>query len=383
MKNKNMVFEIIKKEIRDVIRDKKTLFMMIVIPIVLYPIFFGFMLTVQEDMTNVEESVYNTIGFTFKTDDILDNVIDEFKIQKQEGTKEELSKKLENGEVNAYITFEDNKFTIYYTEQDNYGFATLELASELLGTYTKIIQSQILVDEGLRPEEIFNIFTIDVEDISNRDAYTESMLGMVPSFILMTATLTAIFSAIDMTAGEKERGTLETLLTFPIKTRDIITGKFLATTICTVISAILGFSSMYAVLYYMSGKLETFSGMELLTWQSIGLILVIFIVFSMLVSALAIVVASKAKSFKEAQNSSQPLSFLCMIPMFITLMGIELDLKLALIPFVNVSLLINQIMANSVNMQYFMAMILSNLVFITIILRAISKLYKSDKILFS
>ena len=129
MKNKNMVFEIIKKEIRDVIRDKKTLFMMIVIPIVLYPIFFGFMLTVQEDMTNVEESVYNTIGFTFKTDDILDNVIDEFKIQKQEGTKEELSKKLENGDINAYITLENNKFTIYYTEQDNYGFATLELAS--------------------------------------------------------------------------------------------------------------------------------------------------------------------------------------------------------------------------------------------------------------
>ena len=56
-----MVFEIIKKEIRDVIRDKKTLLMMIVVPILLYPIFFGFMLTMQEDMMNVEEDVYNTI----------------------------------------------------------------------------------------------------------------------------------------------------------------------------------------------------------------------------------------------------------------------------------------------------------------------------------
>ena len=65
------------------------------------------------------------------------------------------------------------------------------------------------------------------------------------------------------------------------------------------------------------------------------------------------------------------------------MMEIELNTTLALIPFINVSLLINQILANAVNMQYFMIMIVSNLVFIYIILKAISKLYKSDKILFS
>ena len=383
MKNKSMVFEIIKKEIRDVIRDKKTLLMMIVVPIILFPIFFGFMLTMQEDMMNVEEDVYNTIGFAFETDDAMNTIIDEMEIQKQTGTEEELKEKLANAEINAYITLKDLEFTIYYTEQDTYGYATLELAYELLAGYTQSIQSQMLTSEGLIPEEIFNIYTIKEEDISNRDAYTEMILGMVPSFILMSATLTAIFSAIDMTAGEKERGTLETLLTFPIKNSDIITGKFLATTICTVVSSLLGFSSMYAVLYYFSGKLESFSGMELLTVKSIILVLITFVVFSMLVSALAIVIASKAKSFKEAQNSSQPLSFLCLVPMFISMMEIELNTTLALIPFVNVSLLINQILANAVNMQYFMIMVVSNIVFIYIILKAISKLYKSDKILFS
>lgn len=383
MKNKSMVFEIIKKEIRDVIRDKKTLLMMIVVPIVLFPIFFGFMLTMQEDMMNVEEDVYNTIGFTFETDDAMNTIIDEMEIQKQTGTEEDFKTKLSNGEINAYITLKDSEFTIYYTEQDTYGYATLELAYELLAGYTQSIQSQMLTSEGLIPEEIFNVYTVKEEDVSNRDAYTEMILGMVPSFILMSATLTAIFSAIDMTAGEKERGTLETLLTFPIKNSDIITGKFLATTICTVVSSLLGFSSMYAVLYYFSGKLESFSGMELLTVKSIILVLVIFVVFSMLVSALAIVIASKAKSFKEAQNSSQPLSFLCLVPMFISMMEIELNTTLALIPFVNVSLLINQILANAVNMQYFVIMVVSNIVFIYIILKAISKLYKSDKILFS
>ena len=133
----------------------------------------------------------------------------------------------------------------------------------------------------------------------------------------------------------------------------------------------------------MSQKLETFSGIELLSLKSIILMLIIFVVFSMLVSALAIVIASKSKSFKEAQNSTQPLSFLCLIPMFISMMKIEFTTTFAIIPFINVSLLIEQVLVNTVNMQYFMIMVVSNIAFIYIVLKAISKLYKSDKILFS
>ena len=159
MKNNSMVFEIIKKEIRDVIRDKKTLLMMIVVPIILFPIFFGIMLTMQEDMMNVEEDVYNTIGFAFETDDAMNTIIDEMEIQKQTGTEEELKEKLANAEINAYIILKDSEFTIYYTEQDTYGLATLELAYELLAGYTQSIQSQMLTSEGLIPEEIFNIYS--------------------------------------------------------------------------------------------------------------------------------------------------------------------------------------------------------------------------------
>ena len=383
MKNKSMFWEIIKKEIRDIIRDKKTLVMMILVPILLYPIYIGGLLIIQENAANVEENVFNTIGFSFETDDALNTVIEEFEVQKETGTEEKLREKLELGEINAYITLKDNEFKIYYTERDTYGQATLMLATEMLSAYMQSIQSQMLTSEGLIPEEIFNVYTMDVEDISDRNAYTESMLSIVPAMILMTSTLTAILSAIDMTAGEKERGTLETLLTFPIKNSDIIFGKFVATSLSTIVSSILGFASMYTVLYYLSGKLETFKGMELLSFPSIILLIIIFIMFSMLVSAMAIAVASKAKSFKEAQNASQPLSFISIVPMIISMMGIELNTILAMIPFVNVSLLITQIIYNSVNMKYFIIMVISSLIFIYVLLKSISKLYKSDDILFN
>lgn len=209
------------------------------------------------------------------------------------------------------------------------------------------------------------------------------MLGMIPTFILMTATLTAVFAAIDMTAGEKERGTLETLVTFPLKNGDIIYGKFFATSICTVISSVVGFVSMYGVLYVLSGKLDSFREMELLTAKSFVLALILFVLYAMLISALAIMIASKAKSFKEAQNSTQPLAFVSLIPMFLTMMGTKLSASLAAVPFINVYLLLNDIISNTVNMQFFAIVAASTIVFIFIVLKAVTKLYKSDKILFS
>lgn len=114
MKN-NMIFEIIKKEIRDIIRDKKTLIMMIIGPILLYPIVFGFLLTMQDSMLNVDKTEYNKIGFAFEPDSILTTVIDELEIQKTIDKEDDLKTKFENGNLDAYITLNDKNFTIYYT----------------------------------------------------------------------------------------------------------------------------------------------------------------------------------------------------------------------------------------------------------------------------
>jgi sodium transport system permease protein len=378
-----MIVEIVKKEIRDVVRDKKTLIMMIIVPLILYPLMFGTLLMMEDSMMTVDESEYNTIGFAFDIDEAFDTVIEEMEIQKVVGNESELREKFDEGEIDAYITLKDKEFTIYYTEEDMYGQGTLELAYKLIEGYKQAIQSQMLTSEGLIPDEIFNVYTVEVEDISETNAYTEMMLSMVPTFILMTTTLTAIFAAIDMTAGEKERGTLETLLTFPLRKNDIIGGKFFATTICTVISAILGFLSMYGVLYYLSSTLESFKGMELLTYRNFVLALIMFVIYSMLISAIAIAIASKAKSFKEAQNSTQPIAIFSMFPMFFSIMGIKLDNVLSLIPFANVNLLLSDIFSNAVNMQYFVLTIFSNIIFIFIAMKAVIKLFKSDKILFS
>ena len=384
MKNKSMIWEIIKKELRDVIRDKKTLITMILVPMILYPAMMFFMFSMEEDMLDEENIQYGTIGIAFEMDDTLETIIGETEIQIENGTQEELQTKLEKGEIDTYIALEDKNFIIYYSmQQDLFGNVSFQVANEILETYKQTIQSHMLTSEGLIPEDIFEVYTIEEKDISGQDYMSQYMLKMLPSMMLITTVLTATMVVIDMTAGEKERGTLETLLTFPIKNSDIVTGKFLASTICTTISSMISFVSMYAVIYYYSVTSELFGGVQLLSVQNLILSIILFVLYSMLICAISIVIASGTKSFKEAQSATGPISVLAMIPMFMVMMGTQLNTTLACIPFINVALILNDIMANTVNIQYLLITIVSNIVFIVIALKAIAKLYKSDKILFS
>lgn len=167
MKN-SMVFEIIKKEIRDVIRDKKTLVMMIVVPILLYPIMFGFLMTMEDSMMNVEESQINKFGFAFEPDALFGTILDAAKIQKTVGTEEELKSKFENGELDAYITLEGKTFTFCYTQKNTNGIMSMQLATSLIESYRQAVQAQIMTEHGLSPDEVFDVFTIEKKTFPKR-----------------------------------------------------------------------------------------------------------------------------------------------------------------------------------------------------------------------
>lgn len=382
-KNKNMVWEIIKKELRDIVRDKKTLAMMIIMPIVLYPLMIGFFFVFSDQQSEDMATEIMNVGLTFEPTEALDTMLTEFNVEKVIDEKDNLHKDLLNGELDAYITLEENNYKIHYSEEDMNGMMVSGMLEQVLTMYREMIQTQMLTNEGLVAEEIFEVFTIESENVGSTDMFTSMMVGMIPSMIIVSVSLTAVYTAIDMTAGEKERGTLETLLTFPLKNGDIVMGKFIATTIASAISSTLGFLSMYGMLYYLSKELESFTAIAELSLQSILVLIGLFGVFSMFISAIAIILATNAKSFKEAQNATQPLSIVSMIPMFASIMGVELNKVIALIPFMNISLLVDQALLNKVDMGCFWITTLSGIVYTYILIKVMSKLYKSDKILFS
>ena len=161
----------------------------------------------------------------------------------------------------------------------------------------------------------------------------------------MAITVSATYPATDATAGEKERGTLETLLTFPIKSRDIIIGKFLSVSISSIITGILSLILMLASLVVANGMFEIYKSVTLLpSFGSIAYAIIVIVAYSFLISGLCISIASKSKTFKEAQSALTPITFISFFPSMIAFMvEIESSALLSMVPFLNFTLIFTDI----------------------------------------
>lgn len=178
-----------------------------------------------------------------------------------------------------------------------------------------------------------------------------SILSLIVPLILVLMTITgAIYPAIDLTAGERERGTLETLMVCPVPTFELIVGKFLVVTTVAVAGAALNLGSVSATVYF--GGLE-----QVLHGQSDGggfpfsavpVILLSLVPFAILFSAVMMAVCSFARTFKEAQNYITPVILSTLIPGGIAALPTsELDGVFTVIPVANMVLLTRELLLGS------------------------------------
>ncbi len=378
------IFEIFKKEIRDILRDKKTLRMMVLVPLFLFPLIIIFMSYIFEALDSQSINNFNNIGINFETNEVIDSIVNELDINTTYANDEELGLMLEDGEINAYITCDDNKYTIYYDESSIQSIHAYGLASTMLENYKIVLQDKILTEQNVNSNEVINVIQVSEVNVSKTNSYSSQIINMLPVFIIMAITLAATYPAIDVTAGEKERGTLETLLTFPIKNSELIIGKYLAVVASAVLSAIISFIATFGSFLIIQENLSIYatSKITLSLSSSISIILVL-VVYSLFISGLTIAISSFSKSFKEAQNALTPVNFLPIIPMFIMMIGINSSYLISIVPYLNFSLAINDILNGNVNLIFMLLMFLSTIVYAGIMIFTIVKLYKQEKILFS
>jgi sodium transport system permease protein len=169
---------------------------------------------------------------------------------------------------------------------------------------------------------------------------------ILPYLLLIFAFMGALYPAIDLCAGEKERGTLETLLVAPVNRLSIVVGKFLVILVAALTSAFLSTLSLtvsmqlgiFSTLALVSGGSFSFGATEALT--ALVLVIPIGCIFAALLMAISIF----AKSFKEAQSYATPLNMLIIFPAFASMIpGVKLDWVTASIPLVNVSLALKEV----------------------------------------
>ena len=380
---KNNLWNILKKELRELFRDKKSLAMMLVIPIFIPLLVIG-MSALFESQMNVDTEEYNKIGFSYELSEVEESIAKEMDIDVVHGTTKELKEKYEEGNINLYITEKDNHYTIHSDGSDNSSYAS-SLMETYFNTYKEVLQQESLSKQKINPDEILNIITVDEKVVEEDNFFASYIKNYAFLFILMAITVSATYPATDTTAGERERGTLETLLTFPIKSKDIIIGKFLGVAVSSIITGLLSLALAIIALFISKDMFTIYEGVNTMySLSSIIYAIVVIVTYSFFISGLCIAIASTSKTFKEAQSALTPLTFISLFPGMIAFMiGITTNTIISIIPFLNFTTIFTDITAGNINVLHIFLMMLSTVIYISIVFFYIIKQYKSEKVLFA
>lgn len=400
--NKKTVFSLYKKEMLDIFRDKKTMIIMVLVPLFLYPcMMLGMMLIMSNISKESLEKTYQ-VGIVQCEEAkaiqqlLLDNK-DEYEYFFEVSLYDSLQAcedALNTKEIDTFISVSETEdgrtsYEVGYFSSVADSVSASDYAEEILRGYRDGLRNDLIEEQFEDYEKVLNPIVVSNRNVATIEESTGSIFGYIIPFMLITSILMgAIYPAIDVTAGERERGTLETMMTLPIKSSEMMFSKFMAVSTIAVMSALLNLLSMFLVGIYMYDSMQlantAFGDMNLLQFApSVIALLVCMPIFAMFASAVCLSICIFAKSFKEANNYSTPV---LLVFMFASMAGmlpnLTLTTKTALIPIVNVALFIKAVFELQFDWTNIILVLVSNIVYSVAAVMLMSKLFSSEDVLF-
>ena len=381
----NNILITLKKELKLIIRDKKSLLMMAITPLFI-PIFVILMSYIYEELTvNKDDKTYQ-IGVNYELSSTERELLsDEVKYTVYSNLKE-LEEAYNSNKILAYIVKDNNSYNIYANIQSEDGSMVTSLITNYLDNYNNYLGQSYLVNNNIDLSKVYNNLNYNVTEIKGESIFGNQIILMAITFTIMAITLSCIYTSTDTTAGEKERGTLETILTFPISRKELIFGKYLAISISGIVTLLIGVLLSILSLYYVKNSFSIYDNV-IFNINTITILLTILIFrsrnYTLFISGLCITIASFTKSFKEAQSALTPISLVTCIPMFLEMLNINISGLLSFIPIINHTIVINNILTSSININNILITMVSSIIYIIVLLLFINKMYKSEKILFN
>ena len=209
-----------------------------------------------------------------------------------------------------------------------------------------------------------------------------SLSTLVPLILILMTVTGAVYPAIDLTAGERERGTLEALVSSPVPRHELLFAKYLAVVSVAVLTALANLTSMI-VTAYASGLEGLLFGSAGLTFRLIASTLGLLFVFAAFFSAVILILTSFARSFKEAQAYLIPVMLVSLAPGVICLLpGIEFNAWLSVMPLANIVLLARDVFDDRVVPIWALATLLSTVLYAAVALAAAARIFGTDAVLY-
>ena len=356
---------IFKKEFIDVIRDRRTILTMVVLPLLFVPVILT--LTLKVTLRQREKADLETVNIAFIGEEYAPRLHQAVEADSQlviklgvaEADVEALIRadSLDGAIVvppdfpDRVVADEQASIGIYYRSSSSFDVAERRLRGIIDDYDDEIVDGRIRRLQ-LDPD-LFDAITVQENDVATlQEVLGQTIGGFLPYMFVIFMFTGAMYAGIDLSAGEKERGTLETLLSSPASRLEIVLGKFFVVALVGIASALLSMVGLYLGVRMGLEDIpqEAFDVIsDILNVKVIAMIATLLLPLAAFFSAMILALAIQAKSFKQAQSTLTPLSLVVILPVLFGLLpGIELNTKTALIPILNVSLATKDVISGTI-----------------------------------
>lgn len=376
------VLTIIKKEFMRFFGDRRLLLTTLLLPgIVLYAVYSA----LGAVFANVMQDSSVPVAYVRNMPESLGEAIDEiFDLRDTDLTDEEIKSQLVEGDADIFIIFPENfddltvgsdvpDVSIYYNSAQTSSSLAYSSVVALLDAYEQSIANVFNINSGS-----------DRYDLADSSDVSANILSMIVPMVLIMLLLSGCIAVVlESIAGEKERGTIATLLVTPIKRSYFAIGKILSLSVIAVLSGISSFLGLILSLPNLMGGMEVdFSLAAYGVLDYFGLFLVVMSTVLVLVSLLAIV-SAYAKSVKEANGLIAPVMIIAVICSLVSMFVASPPMGLYFIPVLNSALCISTLMAGTFGIVPFLITMGINIVCAALLAVLLGAMFNSEKIMFN
>lgn len=398
MSSRKRIVIVAKKEIIEFIRDWRTIVALVLIPLLLFPLLFiAFPIVMQNEAAELNEK---TVDILVQSNDIENHLILELENQTATLTIESMplnltslsdtsnsTEQLRNLDYDAILRIELRNETWYYSilhlstsEQSNEARSRI---LDVLIQWEDDLTSERIESAGLDVESTLNPLRWD-GSINDADAATKGeqagmLLSLFIPFVLAIWTASAaVQPAIDMTVGERERGTLESLLSLPLSRTELLLGKWLAVVSITGVGVALQITGLLFGIAYLASD---FIDVPSLSVTAVLLLALAVGFYGTMIVALYLALAMRSKSVKEAGSVLTPITLAMIMPILLTQFINLDDVEMFWfgVPFVNVLLGLRELLLNRVILEHVVVWVfVSSLICILTVRYAANQFHRED-----
>jgi len=396
------IWIVFKKEVKDISRDRRTLLVSIIVPMLIIPLINAFVgggisklqkdisqnitvaLSDNSDTPEIREFVKNELLSGYQDIRLID--VD----NPQEALKKEkvrLVLEIENGFKKKISDGKPFQVKIFYDKSKTKSEGSKSILADAISKFSDKVREQRITALGLSKDLLIPTI-IEENNVADETKTSTSLLAMfLPFLVVILMTVGGVPPATDLVAGEKERNTFEPLLTTKPARASILVGKYLTitlfsfvTVIATVIGLLLGFFVNPDVLSMGTGQITGFY----VPPMAFILSLLIAVALGMIFAGLQIALSTYARSFKEAQVYLSFLMIAAMVPAYTNMFTQPNDIPFYsfLLPVVNTISAFKIVLGGSVNYFYLLMAFASSIVYVILALAVAVMMFKREKFLF-